>query len=167
MTTVPLSDEQWGRLAEMTEPARQTALKENVLEMSKLSETDRQARIRRQSEIEYALPDEKLRAIIVSRIRVWMDMDLSVVKPVAASLDQAMNHMTSNIAMKRVALVQTVARDFPLDQQERLQALVPGAFPHSAERAVSIGARLREDTARVAAGGAGVEDKKKPFWKFW
>ena len=140
-------------------------------DLAALPEEERQARLKNQADIEYRLPDDKLRAIILSRINVWMDMDEEVVKRVAASLDTVMTKMPSTIAMKRIGVVQTVSRDFPLEQQEKLRMFVPGAFPQGPDKAISIAARLRAEAAvepaREMAAHGGAEKSKKPFWKFW
>lgn len=167
MTTMPLRDEDWGSIADMPEEARRAALRQMMEVLAKLPEEERQARLKKQSAIEYSLPDEKLRNIIVSRIHVWMDIDVAIARPVATSLDKVMSQTSSTIAMKRVGIVQTVAKDFPADQQIKLRDLVPSAFPQEAAKSVSIAARLRDDTAAATASGVETKPEKKPFWKFW
>ncbi len=163
MANAEVRDNEWARIAELPEADRQAVMRREVEELAKLSEEERRARLRAGAEQEFRLPDDKLRAVIVSRIHVWLDGDQATVRPVAASLDAVMNVAPSTVAMRRAAIIQTLARDFPANQQERLRSLVPGAFPNHDVRPVS----MASSRASLNEAAPKVEAARKPFWKFW
>ena len=152
-------DEAWEKLADAAEEDRETKMRARYLELAALSEEERCKRLEAMAQAEYALPDDKLRSFTASRLRVWLGMDLEPVRMVASSYDTIMRRMPGTIAMRRVGIVQTLAREFSTGDQGRLRALVPGVF---GERPV---------TPSVAAGSppsqAATAPKKKAWWAFW
>lgn len=157
MTTHPSVDEAWGKLADTGEDEREAQMIQRYTELSSLSEEARRSRLLAMAKAEYALPDAKLRPLTLSRMRVWLKMDSENAGKVAVSYSAAMNQMPGPAAMRRVALVQTLARGFSLEDQERLVALVPQVF---AGRAVAASVLSATPSPTPPAS-------RKQWWAFW
>lgn len=158
MATPIVKDEAWGALTEVGEAEREPRMRARYLELAALSDGERLVRLRAMAEAEYALPDEKLRPFTTSRMRVWLGLDLPVAQTIARSYDAVMRQMPGPVAMRRVATVQTMARGFSLEDQERLRSLVPGVFAARTD-AVSV-------VPRILTTPAPAEAKKRSWWPF-
>ena len=86
-------------------------------------------------------------------------MDPETSKRIALSYDAVMNQMPGPVAMRRVSVVQTLAREFSPDDQARLRALVPRVFAGGDKPAA----------APMAPRIAPVQQSpvKRPWWAFW
>ena len=153
------ADQEWGRLAEVEEGQREAQMLARYTEVAALPEEERQQRLRAMAEAEYALPDELLRPFTKSRVRVWLQMEPEAARTVARSYDRVMERMPGPVAMRRVAIVQTLAREFPQEDQQRLRDLVPGVF---------VGRDRQAQMAVDSPPPRAVEQpRKKPWWAFW
>lgn len=156
MTSVS-PDEAWGRLVDLPDREREAQMRARYLALAALSEEEeRRTRLRRMAESESALLEGQLRPFTLSRIRVWLNLEGETAKRISASFNAVMTQMPGPAAMRLVAVVQTVAREFPVADQERLRVLVPGM----------ITADIRPLTL-----GAGDYEKatirKRPWWAVW
>ena len=151
----------WGALADTSEETRRAEMRKRYEEMAQLSEAERSSMMAKLAESEYALPDDKLRIFTVSRLMVWIDMDTESAKSIADAYDQAMREMSANAAMRRVGMVQTLARDFTSEQVDRLYELIPSMIQHMPRGEVSELARGEEEAASP------VERRRKSWWQFW
>ncbi len=158
MTTDINIDEAWGKLADAGEEERETQMLRRYTELSSLSEEARRSRLLAMAKAEYALSDAKLRPLTLSRMRVWLKIDTETAKKVSDSYGAAMNQMPGPAAMRRVALVQTLAREFSIEDQARLAALVPQVF---AAKPVVV-AKVLSATASPTPPAS-----KKQWWAFW
>lgn len=152
-------DQEWAALVDADTEKRDAQMLARYNELAEASEEDRKTRLKAMATAEYSLPDEKLRLFTVARMRAWISMDFDTAKRVADSYGAVMQTMPANVAMKRVALVQTLVMEFSPEEEERLRALAPGAFAGAPSRSLGLdrpGVSLQ--TQRV---------NKKPFWKFW
>ena len=158
MTTPDTGEDQaWGMLADVEEGEREAQMQARYKELARLPEEERQSRLKAMVHTEYALSDEKLRRQTISRLRSWLRMDFELAQTVAKSYVAIMIQMPGTIAMRRVALDQTLAREFSLDEQGRLAAIDPQVFgPLSAPHPV----------ARAPAQPSEVPPKKA-WWAFW
>ncbi|MBI4297187.1 MAG: hypothetical protein HY676_01510 [Chloroflexi bacterium] len=157
MTSGAELDQGWGLLADETEEQREKQMLERYGKVAALSEDERRSRLLAMAKAEYALSDAKLRSFTMSRLRVWLKMELEIAKKVADSYDAVMFLMPGPAAMRRVAIVQTLARGFSSKEQEQLRTLIPRVF---ADR--PIGSAVAPGPA--AAPGPSI---KKPWWAFW
>lgn len=157
MATQLPADQQWGKLAEAEETARQSAMTARYLELAELSEEDRRERLLAMARAEYALPDAQLRLFTRSRIRTWLDIPADKVQLIARSYDAAMDKLPGRAAMQRVEIVQTLAREFSQDEVERLHTIVPRVFGLAPTEMAK--ASLRPMSSPQAS--------EKPWWAFW
>ena len=158
MTTDSSVDEAWGKLADTGEEERETQMFQRYTELASLSEEARRSRLLAMAKAEYALPDAKLRTFTLSRMRVWLKIDPENAKKMAVSYSAVMNQMPGPAAMRRVALVQTLAREFSLEDREKLVALAPGVF---ATRPSSVAGVFGVTPSSTTVSS------KKPWWAFW
>ena len=158
MTTDTSVDEAWGQLADAGEEERERQMFQRYTELASLSEEARKSRLLAMAKAEYALSDAKLRPFTQSRMRVWLTMETENATKVAVSYSAAMDQMPGPAAMRRVALVQTLARGFSPEDRERLAALVPQVF---AGRPVLVAKVLGVTPSPMQPSS------KKPWWAFW
>jgi hypothetical protein len=153
------ADQEWAKLAEADADTRESEMATRYLQLAELSEDERRARLRSMAVAEYSLPDPKLREFTVSRMRTWINLDMDKAKVIADSYGAVMQNMPANVAMKRVALVQTLVTEFTPEEEEKLRELAPGVFAGAPNR--KLGLDRPEVDLRVQA------NTKKPFWMFW
>lgn len=124
----PPMDQSWSALADLSAADREAKMAQRYTELTSLPEDQRVTRMVAMARAEYALPYEKLREFTMSRLRTWLKLDEKVAVPVVAAYDKAMLQMSSTSAMHRVALNQTLARDFSEEDRDRLSKLIPTGF---------------------------------------
>ena len=137
------ADQAWGMLVDVGEEERKAKMLQRYGELANLSEEERRSQMLAMAGSEYDLPADKLRTFTIFRLQVWLQLEPEVAQRISASYDAAMQKMPGLQAMRRVALVQTLAREFSSQDQERLVALMPNVFgglkevisPHRAEEA--------------------------------
>ena len=115
----------WEQLASQAAPEREARLRTFYTVLATLPEEERLARLRSMIAVTYTLPDEAFRAITESRLRAWLQLDETTAAAVAQSYDAVMREVPAGPAMRRVAVVQTLMRDFADDEQRRLRRLNP------------------------------------------
>jgi hypothetical protein len=152
-------DQEWAELAGDVTPDREAKMAARYLQLAELSEEERCAKLRAMANAEYSLPEDKLRSFTVSRMRTWINLDMDKAKAIAGSYNSVMQNMPANVAMKRVALVQTLVTEFTPEEEERLRELAPGAFAGAPSRKTGLDRPGPDLQTRVG--------KKKPFWMFW
>ncbi len=153
------SDQAWAALVDLDAGSRESQMTARYTEIAALPEDDRRAKLKSMAVAEYSLPDDKLRAFTLARMRTWIAMPKEVAQTIATSYGAVMQEMPANMAMKRVALVQTLVLEFTPEEEAQLRDLAPGAFAGAPSRALGLD---RPPEAAIAAPAA-----KKPFWKFW
>lgn len=152
-------EREWGLLAEKSEEEERRRLMEaRYTELAALAEETRRSRLLPMAQAEYALSDDALRRFTMSRLQVWLHMDQEMAKKIAESYDAVMTQLPATAAMRRVALVQTLARNFSPDDQARLRTLLPRVFAGAGEAA-----QARTRAPEPAAAPA----MKKAGWQFW
>ena len=118
-------DRDWQELASLPADEREPRLYEFYTELAALPEDTRRARLRDMIAVTYTLPDDDFRSLTDSRLRTWLRLDREVAASVARSYDAVMQEVPANAAMRRVAVVQTLLRDFSDAEQHRLGQLNP------------------------------------------
>ena len=158
MSTQRPTGEVWAELGDMEEEQRESLMEERYLELAALSEEERQAQLRALAPVEYTLPDDKIWPFHRSRLRTWLRMDQSAARRVADSYHEVMQQMPADVGMRRVSIVQTVARSLPLEEEERLRDLVPRVFGETPHGVTEAPESLRETVG---------DKQRKPWWRFW
>ena len=160
MSTVDGLDQGWAALADLDEDQRRAQMQSRYTELATISEEERRGRLASMAKVEYVLPDDKIRAFHLTRLRVWLGMDPAMIQSVAASYDAIMDQLPGDIAMRRIGIVQTLARSFTVTEQDQLRALLPRVF----------GDRGTATSSWAASTGAGLLTRRpvnKPWWAFW
>ena len=157
------ADLQWRELVDLEEQERQELMKSRYRELATLSEDERVSRLTDMEKAVYELPEDKVSAFTLSRLRVWLDLEHDLGQMISTSYDQVTDHLPGTIAIRHVALLQTMSREFSGEDQGRLRVLFPrvfGALPHFEQ--------LSPDSPTPAPlQSARVPDKKKSWWAFW
>ena len=159
MTTPEMAtDAEWGKLADAEVEERETKITQRFGELVGLSEEERRSQMWPLIRAEYALDDPKLRVFTLSRLRVLIRMDPEAAKGVATTYDRIMAEMPGPDAMRRVAVVQTVYREFKENEQELIVKLIPG---------VVAGARLGDHVSRLRVSSEQIERVNRPKRRLW
>ncbi len=150
----------WVKLADLEKGTREPLMQKRYEELAALPEDERKRRLKAMEEAAYnKLSEDKLRSFTLSRMQVWLRMDPEMVQKVSHSYDAFIDEAPGPIAMRHVAVVQTVVREFSPEEHERLRSLFPrvfGALPSTA----AVHAVVRPEEAAKAPA-------KKPWWAFW
>ena len=152
----------WGALADSSEEDRQTQMGKQYEAIAQLDEDQRCAALKKMADVEYQLPDDKLRIFTATRLLTWLGMDLEQARTIANSYDQVMKELPAPLAMKRVGMVQTVVRDFDLDQVEQLRELIPSLM-REVPRAIPVSSTPSPESRPVVAE----QKSSKSSWQFW
>ena len=156
-------DKNWVLLADEEEEERRAKMVQRYTELAILPEEERTSQMMEMAMAEYSLADAKLRSLTLSRLSVWLSLDTEMAQKLASSYDAAMLKLPGQHAMRRVALVQTLARDFSPEQQVQLVTLLPDVFGGLKE-ALLASQRLRAATETENA--APTTQVKKSWWPF-
>ena len=153
---------QWRELADLEEREREELMKSRYRELATLSEEERVSRLADMEKAVYELPEDKLRSLTTSRLRVWLDLEHDLGQVISKSYDAVTDHLPGPTAMRHIALVQTLSREFSAEDQGRLRSLFPrvfGALPH-VERVVTA-------SPTTAPSQPASAPAKKSWWAFW
>ena len=153
-------DQEWLHQSEAESESREAFMAARYIELAALPEEERRTRLRAMARAEYSLPDEKLRPFTLSRLRTWLSLEPDKAQVIADSYDAVMQEMPAPVAMRRVALVQTLATEFSPEDEERLRQLAPRVFAGTPSR-MTVLERPEPEPLAVATR------TKKPWWAFW
>ena len=128
MTSAKPMDTAWGALIDAPKAERESQMKQRYTELAKLPEDQRISKLVEMARAEYTLVAEKLRESAISRYESWLLLDPEAARQIARDYDTAMLQMNSSAAMHRVALAQTLAREFDAEARERLDSIIPEHF---------------------------------------
>jgi hypothetical protein len=156
-------DIEWTGLIDAGEAEREAQMVARYTELAALSEDDRRERLKAMARAEYALPDDKLRTFTIARMRSWLQLEEEQAQRVAGSYDAVMQNMPATIAMRRVALVQTLALEFSAEDEARLRRLMPRIFAGAPSRTTGLGDAPPPLPGSRTEGAA----RSRPFWAFW
>ena len=159
----PTVDESWSKLTEETPEERERVMLDRYNRLAELSEEERRSQLRPMANAEYALPDEKLRPLTVSRLRTLLNMEHDKAATLINSYDAVMQQMPATAAMRRIGLVQTLITEFSVDDESRMRELIPGVFAGAIRR------RSREEMEAATSFNEAMSrpEKKKAWWAFW
>lgn len=156
------ADIQWRDLVELEEQERRTLMEKRYLELATLPEEERVIRLTEMEKAVYELPEDKIRIFTISRLRVWLDIEGELGQMISTSYNSVTDKLPSNIALRHIALVQTLSREFSGEDQGRLRSLFPrvfGALP-----------KVEQLATLSSESPSSVPDNvltKKSWWAFW
>ena len=169
MTTEAQLDMTWSALSDAEPAARISGMRQRFDALAGFDQAAREEQAEAMIRAEYALEDQQLADFTESRLRSWLSLaadNLQGAQDVANAYNKAFERVPGAIAMRRAALVHTVARDrLTPDDMDVLFELIPrlvANVPRASQEAVEHAAEL----ARKAAGEP-VARRRKPWWKFW
>jgi hypothetical protein len=150
----------WQRVVSMEEgPERDREIAAGLRKLPYLEGTELDSEVRKLIEAEYSLDEDGLRAVTFARLRALLSLGDEGAAKVADTYDRVMNTMPGDIAFRRAAVVQTVARhQFGAEDEARLKALLPNV--------------LGEKPAEVSVKTPGPQEPVRPYprrrwWQFW
>lgn len=142
----------WTSLGNLDDAERESRILSKYTELAEASEAQREARVLPLVRAEFDLFDEKLRAITVSKLRVWLQMDTSAAKSIAGAYSTAMQQMPADAAMRLATQAARLRTAFSEEEQDKLLALAPDLFgrvaPPAAPRAVPSSAAQQTSNRR-------------------
>jgi len=150
-------DKEWKELATLDPDAMEARMVEILNEMVSLSDEERLERRLAIARAESDLSDEDLRSYTLCRLRAWLKLESAVADRVAATMDDVMKKIPGPQAMRQIALIQTMAREFSLEDQQKLVALAPNVFGGA-----PVG--LKADAVKAPPK---VVEEPKPAKKWW
>ena len=122
------ADQAWGMLADVEEEERRTKMLQRYTELGALPEEERVSQMLMMADAEHDIPNAKLRIFTISRLNVWLMLEPEVARRISDSFDDAMSKVPGLQTTRWVALAKTLAKEFPVDEYERLVALIPAVF---------------------------------------
>ena len=155
-------DNNWGLLADEEEEERRTKMLRRYTELTTLSEEERMSQMMGMAVAEYELSEANLLSFTLSRLSVWLSVEPEMARQLSASYDAVMLKIPGRHAMRRVSSVQTLAKEFSLEQQTQLIDLLPDVFG-GLEDAILARSRLQNLATTPTAPAAQV---KKSWWPF-
>lgn len=160
-----VADLSWSGLARSTADDRQGEMKKRLAAVARLEESARNAAVTSMIRAEYALDEDALHSLTASWLRAWIDLhreDPQQAEIIAATYASVFDAAPSDLAMRRAAVVQTVARQTLTDSEVALlSAELPslGLPPSRTIRGTGErGLRERVDGDTVPL---------RAWWKFW
>ena len=153
-------DEEWAKLAEEAESAREERMLERYKALAALSEAERHEKLLAMARAEYLLGNDLLTPFSMSRLRCYLSLPEEDARKVASAYDKVMGVMPAEAAMRRVTIVQSLTMQFSAEDEERLRSLIPNVFAGAPGRG-GLDSPIRERTDESTSRS------KKPFWAFW
>lgn len=160
-----VADRSWSELSELPAGDRREPMMKRLAAIATMEEPARSAAVTRMVRAEYELDEESLHSLTASWLRAWIDLhreDPQQATLVARAFASVFASAPSNLAMRRAAVVQTVARQSLTDAEvELLSDELPSLGLPPSRRTRGTGERgLRE---RVAGDTVPL----RAWWRFW
>ena len=150
----------WQKVVEMPDgEERDRDLAALLKQLPYLDDSDREREVERLIRAEYSLDDQRLRSASLARLRSVLAQDDEGARKIAETYDTVMNRMPGDIAFRRAAVVQTVARhEFSVEEEARLRSLIPNV--------------LGEKPSEVSVETPGPQEPvheypRQRWWMFW
>lgn len=162
-STATRTHEDWATLIAMDEEARIEEMAARFTAINALPNDERDMSIQKIVDATYALTDEQLRTMTLSRLRSFLRMEEKAAHDVGHAFEKVANELPSDQAMRRVMMMQKVGHDMSLEEQAHLRALVPSALgdaPTNADETTTL-------PSEAKAAAAAEPEEKRPWWAFW
>ena len=160
------ADESWSALGALDAKATQSEMTERFRDLVKLTTDERHERLRSMIMAEYALDEPRLLEFTARRLRSLVDLGVEDGKVVIEGYDFVFRDVPGDMAMRRVSVVQTVAREMTSAEVDALQHIMPSLLGQIPSMRTPTGAEAgtaQSSATPVTAAAAA----KKPAWKFW
>ena len=171
MTSGVQPDASWSTLNETEPEGRIGEMRKRFEALADLDQAAREQQAEAMILAEYELDDQQLHGFTESRLRAWLAMagdNLERTQSVANAYDRAFERVPGAIAMKRTAMVQTVARDRLTPQDiDVLFELAPRLVEHVPRASQDAVDHALEASRMATASEAAKRSGRKPRWKFW
>ena len=118
----------WTSLGNLDDAERESRILSKYTELAEVSEAQREDRVLPLVRAEFDVFDEKLRAITVSRLRVWLRMDTAAAKGISTAYRAAIQQMPADAAMRLATQAARLRTEFSEEEQDKLLALAPDLF---------------------------------------
>ena len=142
----------WTSLSNLDDTEKESRILSKYTELAEASEAQRADRVLPLVRAEFDLFDEKLRAITVSRLRVWLRMDTAAAKGISTAYRAAIQQMPADATMRLATQAARLRTEFSEEEQDKLLALAPDLFgrvaPPAAPRAVPSSAAQQTSNRR-------------------
>lgn len=127
-TSEETADKEWRALADLELEEMEARMLKVLTELETLPDEKRLERRLAMARVEHDLSEKQLRAVTLCRLRTWLKLEPEVAKRTAASFETVMKKISGTQAMREIALVQTLAREFSPEDQQILVGLAPSVF---------------------------------------
>ena len=159
-------DATWAALAPLESEECSKGIRQCYGELLQLPAEDMTARVAALVQAEYALENTALEAMTAARLRVLLTLPQDDAGRLVAAYDQIFNQLPAKMAMRRSAVIQTVAlHQFNADEVDGLFELMP-----SMVQQVPRMSAMTEDMDILKAAAAekqAAAQHRSPFWMFW
>lgn len=158
------TDESWSALADIDPEAARSEMTERLRALVRLPANEQEEKLRSMINAEYALDEPRLLEFTARRLRSLVDLGLEDGKLVVEGYNNVFRDVSGDMAMRRVSVVQTVAREMSAAEVDELQHIMPsllGQIPSMVAHHVGETGATPGSPPPVAAAA------KKPAWKFW
>lgn len=115
----------WFAVGALNEQEKVQAMLEKYSEIAALSDSERNDRVSTMLRAEHDMLDDRLRAMMASRLQALLQMDDEAAGSIGAAVASGAQRLPSEQAMLHVAIAQRLRTDLPEEDQNRLMALDP------------------------------------------
>ena len=147
----------WYAVGALNDDEKVQAMLENYAEIAALSDYDRNDRVSTMLRAEHDMLDDRLRAMMASRLQALLQMDEQAAGSIAAAVASGVQRLPSEQAMLHVAIAQRLRVDLPEEDQGRLLALDPALV---GERRQPVRTQPQRQEAEQAA------PRRRWWWPF-
>ncbi len=116
----------WFALGALDDSQKVQTMLEKFSEIAPLADSERSDRVSTLLRAEHDMLHDRLRAMMMARLRAMLQLDEQAAASIAASIVSAAQRLPSEQAMQHVAISQRLREDLSEDEQGRLMAIEPG-----------------------------------------
>ena len=116
----------WFAMGALDDSQKVQAMLEKFSEIAPLADSERGDRVSTLLRAEHDMLHDRLRAMMMARLRAMLELDEQAAASIASSIVSAAQRLPSEQAMQHVAISQRLRQDFSEDEQGRLMAIEPG-----------------------------------------
>ncbi len=116
----------WFALGALDDSQKVQTMLEKFSEIAPLSDSERSDRVSTLLRAEHDMLQDRLRAMMMARLRAMLQLDEQAAASIAASIVSAAQRLPSEQAMQHVAISQRLREELSEDEQGRLMAIEPG-----------------------------------------
>lgn len=159
-------DSTWSGLVTLEPQQRDAAIRERFEQLLALPDSEMDVKLDGMIVAEYGLDSVGLYTLTASRLRALLGIakqDPEGARRLQNAYDRVFDHLPGDLAMRRVIVVQTIARtEMSLEEVELLRQLAPSLLeqlPRAPSSDMTSGGAVQAAAAR--------RGERTPWWKFW